>query len=88
MRARSESLMLSSILLLNELHVLPQAAQALIESRLNLHFIRECVGIHKTRPKILPFVKVQNKNDLPCICVVCFTVWSLLGSFRSHFGDF
>ena len=46
------------------------------------------MGIHKTRPKILPFVKVPNKNDLPCICVVSFTVWSLLGSFRSHFGDF
>ena len=46
------------------------------------------MGIHKTRPKILPFVKVPNKNDLPCICVVSITVWSLLGSFRSRFGDF
>ena len=46
------------------------------------------MGIHKTRPKILPFVKVPIKNDLPCICVVSFTVWSLLGSFRSRFGDF
>ena len=39
------------------------------------------MGIHKTRPKILLFVKVPIKNDLPCICVVSFTVWSLLGSF-------
>ena len=46
------------------------------------------MGIHKTRPKILPFVKVPNKNDLPYICVVSFTVCSLLGSFRSRFGDF
>ena len=26
----------------------PQVAQALIESGLNWHFIRECMGIHKT----------------------------------------
>ena len=41
-------------------------------------------GIHKTRPKILPFVKVTNKNDLPCVCAVSFTVCSLLGPFRSQ----
>ena len=46
------------------------------------------MGIHKTRPKILPFVKVPNKNDLPCVRVVCFTVCSLLGPFGSRFGEF
>ena len=47
------------------------------------------MGIHKTRPKILPFVlKVPNKNDLPCVCVVSFTICSLLGAFRSRFGNF
>ena len=31
-------------------------------------------GIHKTRPKILPFVNIRNENELPCACVVSFTV--------------
>ena len=31
---------------------------------LNLNSIRECMGINKTCPIILPFVKIQNKNDL------------------------
>ena len=65
-----------------------QAAQALIESRLNLHFIRECMGIHKTRPKILPFVKIRNENDLPCVCVASFTVCPLLEPFGNRFGEF
>ena len=46
------------------------------------------MGIHKTRPKILPFVKVPIKNDLPCVCVVSFTVCSLLRPYRSCFGNF
>ena len=33
------------------------------------------MGIHKTRPKILPFVNIRNENELPCACVVSFTVW-------------
>ena len=27
------------------------------------------MGINKTCPKILPFVKIPSKNDLPCVCV-------------------
>ena len=46
------------------------------------------MGIHKTRPKILPFVKIRNENDLPCVCVVSFTVYSLLEPFGSRFGEF
>ena len=44
------------------------------------------MGIHKTRPKILPFVKIGNGNDLPSVCVVSFTVLSLLEPFGSRFG--
>ena len=59
-----------------------------IESCLNLHFIRECRGMHKTRPKILSFVNIQNENKLTCVCVVSFTVCSLLEPFGSRFGEF
>ena len=34
------------------------------------------MGIHKTRPKILPFVKIQNENDLPCVCVVFYCLFA------------
>ena len=46
------------------------------------------MGIHKTRPKILPFVKIRNRNDLLCVCVVSFTVCSLPEPFGSRFGEF
>ena len=48
------------------------------------------MGIQKTRPKILPFVKIrnENENDLPCVCVVFFIVCSLLEPFGSRFGEF
>ena len=42
------------------------------------------MGKHKTRPKILPFVKIRNENDLPCICVVSFIICSLLEPFGSR----
>ena len=53
-------------------NITPQVEQALIESRLNYHFIRECMGIHKTSPKILHFVKIRIENYLPCVFVVSF----------------
>ena len=34
--------------------------------------------INKICPNILPFEKIQNKTDLPCVCVVSFTICSLL----------
>ena len=46
------------------------------------------MGINKICPKILPFVKIRNKNDLPCVSAVFFTVCSLLEAFGSRFGDF
>ena len=46
------------------------------------------MGIHKTRLKILPFVKIRNENDLPCVCVVSFAVCLLLEPFGSRFGEF
>ena len=46
------------------------------------------MGIHKTRPKILCFVNIRNENKLPCVCVVSFTVCSLLEPFGSRFGEF
>ena len=46
------------------------------------------MGIHKTHPKSLPFVKIQNENDLASVCVVSFTVCSLLEPFGSRFGEF
>ena len=46
------------------------------------------MGIHKTRPKILSFVKIRNENELPCVCVVSFIVCSLLEPFRSRFAEF
>ena len=42
--------------------------------------------INKTRPKILPLVKIRNKFDLPFVCVVLSALWShfeaVLASFR------
>ena len=32
------------------------------------------MGINKICPKILPFVKIRNRNDLPSVCVVSVTV--------------
>ena len=32
-------------------------------------FYKRMYGIHKTRPKILPFVKIRNENELPCACL-------------------
>ena len=44
--------------------------------------------INKTGPKFLFFFdKNRNKNDLPCVCVVFFTVFSLLDPFGSCLID-
>ena len=46
------------------------------------------MGIHKTHPKILPFVNIRNENELPCVYVVYVSVCSLLEPFGSRFGEF
>ena len=37
------------------------------------------MGINEICPKILPFVKIRNKNDLPCVYAVSF-----IGSITSR----
>ena len=56
-------------------------------SSLDFEFIRECMKINKIRPKFHFSTKNRNKNDLPCVCVLVFTVSSPLVPFGSHFID-
>ena len=56
-------------------------------SSLDFEFIRECMKINKIRPKFHFSTKIKNKNDLPCICVLLFTVSSPLEPFGSRFID-
>ena len=42
------------------------------------------MGINKICPKILPFAKIRNKNDLPYVCVFFY----YLEPFGSCFGEF
>ena len=46
------------------------------------------MGIHKTRPKLLPFANIRNENELPYVYVVYFSVCSLVEPFGSRFGEF
>ena len=49
------------------------------------------MGIHKTRPKILPFVKVPNKNDLPLfvLCLLLFVrFWGHFEAVLATFSRF
>ena len=42
--------------------------------------------IHKTRPKILPFVKIRNENDLNVLCLLLFVrLWSHLEAVLTSF---
>ena len=38
------------------------------------------MGINKVCPKIIPFVKIRNRNELPCVqfalCLLLSAVWS------------
>ena len=43
------------------------------------------MGIHKTRPKILPFVNIRNENELPCVCVLSVTVCLPFGAIYKPF---
>ena len=54
---------------------------------LGFKFRRECMKIKKIRPKFHFFDENRNKNDLPCVFVLFFTVFSLLGPFGSRFID-
>ena len=51
------------------------------ESPLDLNFVRECMKINKIRTKSHFLKNLRSKNDSPCVCVVCFTVCSLLEPF-------
>ena len=42
--------------------------------------------INKIRPKFHFSMKIE-KNDLPCVCVLLFTVFSPLEPFESRFID-
>ena len=53
-------------------------------SSLGFEFIRECMKINKIRPKFHFSTKNRNKNDLPCVCVLLFTVSSPLEPFGSR----
>ena len=44
--------------------------------------------INKMRPKFNFSTKNSNKNDLPCICVLLFTVSSPLEPFGSRFKSY
>ena len=54
---------------------------------LDFKFIRECIKIKKIHRKSHFFDKNGNKNDLPCIFVLFFTVSSPLEPFGSRFID-
>ena len=58
-------------------------------SSLDFEFIRECMKINKIRLKIhLKFqfcTQIEIKNDLPCVCVLLFTVSSPLEPFGRQF---
>ena len=56
-------------------------------SSLDFEFIRECMKIGKIRPKLRFLDKNRNKNHLPCVCVLLFTVSSPLEPFGSRFID-
>ena len=43
--------------------------------------------INKMRPKFLFLDKNRNKNDLPCVCVLLFTVSLPLEPFGRRFID-
>ena len=57
------------------------AAQTLMGVRWNLNFVTECMKINKIRSKSHVLKNLRHKNDSPCVCVVCFTVCSLLEPF-------
>ena len=56
-------------------------------SSLDFEFIRECMKINKIRPKFHFSTKNRNKNDLPGVCVLLFTISSPLEPFGSRFID-
>jgi len=61
------------------------AAQTLMGVRWNLNFVRECMKINRIRSKSHFLKNLRNKNVSSCVCVVCFTVCSLLEPFGCRF---